>query len=1220
MKRKLLSILLALALCLSLCPPVAWAEGEENVQYRLKAEGGEWSDWKKGDLINVPYLDPDFFSAKEVEFELLDNITTDENWKGPIVAFGGQNVTIDGKNHKIKRGADTQMFTIGGQGAENATVTLKNIVIDGGAVWSDNDPATRKNSGSSLSGNAHLFEVTYGGKLILESGAVLQNSHLTKSSMYGAAVSVGTQGGGTLIMKDGSEIKGNTVDCGAVYVWPNSTFTMEGGKISGNYGTNNGGAVCMGGGTFTMSGGEISGNKASAGGGGVSVFASGATFKMTGGTIKDNTIAGSLGGGVLVYNGSMSVSGSPIVTGNTSANGANKNNVYLNGKTITIDTSMTGSAKIGVTKNGSSPISVTGNNTTDYSSFFESDNEAYEVKDSGETDHNVQLLLTKPLAPALSLTVGTHAIQLTWTGPDITAFGDYSISKYEVSINGQNWIEVPADTPTYTFKGLDSGTEYTLQVRAVCTKEGESVPLYSAVAQAIQATAVKVKVEASPAEGGTVTSAPGSGTYLKGTEFTVTAEPAEGYRFAGWKNGETVESTDTTYTFVANADTTLIGVFEKITYNVTVTAGPGGTVTGQGAYEENTEATVTATPNSGYRFVKWTGADGAEVSTDASYTFTVTADTALTAVFEKIPEPPKPTHTHDWSEEWSSDEGHHWHECLGTGCGITADSGKNGYGAHTEDGGTVTAEPTIEAPGVMTYRCTVCGHERTEEIPKLEHVHEWSGAWSADGVHHWHECAADGCPITDNSQKDGYGKHLYDGPMDTDCNVCGYVWTVLPEPELPGGDDGEMLQLVSKPGISEVPPELLGIEELNTPAKVEEKMRTELTSVSSIPEEQTAVYDVSLMVSTDNGKTWVKATEENFPASGLTVTLPYPDGTNMSYEFTVVHMFTTSFFGKKPGETEKLSPKNTPDGIQFTVTGLSPISIGWTEPKPVDPAPYSPDYHIPLAVLTYPVTVAGANHGEVSVDMACAARGDTVTVTVSPEQYYSLESLTVLDENGGKVKSVRQDENTFTFEMPGRGVSVEAQFVSMVIGHIGSAHRCPARNFIDLDTSMWYHDAVDYVLDKGIMDGFANGRFNPDDTLTRAQLAQILYNAQGKPYVGTPCPFADASGTWYADAVRWACARGIVNGYGNGTFGGNDPITREQLAVMLWRYAGSPATASIGVYFNDAGEVSGYALDAVRWAVKNGILNGDGLGQLDPKGMATRAQAAQMLKNFMEIQ
>lgn len=108
-----------------------------------------------------------------------------------------------------------------------------------------------------------------------------------------------------------------------------------------------------------------------------------------------------------------------------------------------------------------------------------------------------------------------------------------------------------------------------------------------------------------------------------------------------------------------------------------------------------------------------------------------------------------------------------------------------------------------------------------------------------------------------------------------------------------------------------------------------------------------------------------------------------------------------------------------------------------------------------------------------------------------------------------------------------------------------------------------------------------------------------------------------SSGAWYAEGVAWAAENGIVSGYG-GQFGPDDSITREQFVVMLWRYAGSPEAGSQTLDFVDADQVSGYAQEALCWAVENGILRGVGNGVLDPGGTATRAQAAQLLKNFME--
>ena len=175
--------------------------------------------------------------------------------------------------------------------------------------------------------------------------------------------------------------------------------------------------------------------------------------------------------------------------------------------------------------------------------------------------------------------------------------------------------------------------------------------------------------------------------------------------------------------------------------------------------------------------------------------------------------------------------------------------------------------------------------------------------------------------------------------------------------------------------------------------------------------------------------------------------------------------------------------------------------------------------------------------------------------------------------------------------------------------------------FTDVSESDWYYEAVRFVQERGLMNGYGNGNFAPNAQLSRAQLAQILFNKEGRPGVNYLLDFSDVVGeAWYTEAVRWAASQGIVGGYGNGTFGPNDPITREQLAVMLWRYSGSPAATNKELHFNDESEISGFALEALRWAVENGILNGYGDGRLGPQGQATRAQVAQMLKNFIENQ
>ena len=251
-----------------------------------------------------------------------------------------------------------------------------------------------------------------------------------------------------------------------------------------------------------------------------------------------------------------------------------------------------------------------------------------------------------------------------------------------------------------------------------------------------------------------------------------------------------------------------------------------------------------------------------------------------------------------------------------------------------------------------------------------------------------------------------------------------------------------------------------------------------------------------------------------------------------------------------------------------------------------------------------------------------ASNGSTVTLTVTPDSGYVLDALTVTDSRGNEIKLTAQGGNKYTFTMPSRAVTVKASFVPLpddTQKPCDGGADCPSRGFSDLGSvGTWYHEAVDYVLRNGLMNGYSSGTFGPNDNLSRAQFAQILFNKEGRPVVNYLLQYSDvANGAWYTEAIRWATSQGVVGGYGNGMFGPNDNITREQLAVMLWRYAGSPAATDKELHFTDADKASGYALEALRWAVENGIINGYGDGRLGPQGLATRGQVAQMLKNFL---
>lgn len=174
--------------------------------------------------------------------------------------------------------------------------------------------------------------------------------------------------------------------------------------------------------------------------------------------------------------------------------------------------------------------------------------------------------------------------------------------------------------------------------------------------------------------------------------------------------------------------------------------------------------------------------------------------------------------------------------------------------------------------------------------------------------------------------------------------------------------------------------------------------------------------------------------------------------------------------------------------------------------------------------------------------------------------------------------------------------------------------------FSDVAADAWYAGAVEYVRDNGLMSGTGSATFSPNAATSRAMLATVLYRAAGSPAAEGTAAFSDvAADAWYADAVAWASENGIVSGYGNGLFGTNDPVSREQIATSLWRYEGSPSAES-GQDFADESAISGYASTAVDWARANGIISGREGNVFDPKGNATRAEVAAMLQNDLTRQ
>ena len=245
------------------------------------------------------------------------------------------------------------------------------------------------------------------------------------------------------------------------------------------------------------------------------------------------------------------------------------------------------------------------------------------------------------------------------------------------------------------------------------------------------------------------------------------------------------------------------------------------------------------------------------------------------------------------------------------------------------------------------------------------------------------------------------------------------------------------------------------------------------------------------------------------------------------------------------------------------------------------------------------VSASTASNGKVALDKSTAKKGDTVTVTVTPDAGYQLDKLTVTDAKGKTVDVTKKSDGKYTFTMPDSKVTITPTFSKI-------EDTKPSKNgFDDVASSDWFADAVKYVSDKGLMSGTGSDKFAPSATTTRAMLMTVLARYAGEDTTG--------GATWYEKGMNWAKANGVSDGTNP-----NANITREQLVTMMYRYAGSPKADGKLDSFSDAASVSTYAADAMQWAVANGIVNGSN-GKLNPQNNATRAEVAAILMRFCEM-
>ena len=264
---------------------------------------------------------------------------------------------------------------------------------------------------------------------------------------------------------------------------------------------------------------------------------------------------------------------------------------------------------------------------------------------------------------------------------------------------------------------------------------------------------------------------------------------------------------------------------------------------------------------------------------------------------------------------------------------------------------------------------------------------------------------------------------------------------------------------------------------------------------------------------------------------------------------------------------------------------------------------------------TYAVNVNAATNGAVAADKKTASKGTTVTVTASPSKGYVVDAVKVVDKDGKDV-AVTEKDGKYVFTMPASAVTVTGSFKTETPAPV-------ALPFTDVKSGNWFYDAVKYAYAQGLMTGTSATTFAPNGTMNRAMIVTVLYRLEKSPAVTGASKFTDVpAGQWYSDAVAWAAANKIVNGYDETTFGPMNAVTREQMAAILFRYEQVKGLENVTLEenlnrFPDQNKISAYAIPALQWAVGQKIINGNADGTLDPTGTATRAQVAQIFTNLL---
>lgn len=606
-------------------------------------------------------------------------------------------------------------------------------------------------------------------------------------------------------------------------------------------------------------------------------------------------------------------------------------------------------------------------------------------------------------------------------------------------------------------------------------------------------------------------------------------------------------------------------------YTLTVTARPESFEDYDGKTHYRLNASFKATVTADVPDTALTGQVNAALNTSqletGSYICKVTWENKTTLNSQTVRYDAAPSHEHNWSVKWTHDATHHWHECENANCDVTKNSAKDGYGPHSGGAANCTQQAV----------CTICG---TAYGDLDANGHDW-GAWA----------------VTTPATTSAAGVETRVCKRNASHTETRAIPKLTPAPSGGGSSSGSS----STPAVT-VPVSGSGntvhvsASVSGSTAEVKEIKSAELDKIGT---DSAVVIDLSGLNKGVTGVTLSTDTIDSIcktEADGVTVKLP-------SAELRVDRQTLAAVTEQAAGSKIRLVVE--PDGTaRSTMTASQKSTLAGMRNAAVLEAYFVSDG----------TRIRDFKGGSVELSIPYRADG-------------AIRAWFLKEDGTREPVSARYDkENAQLILHHFSHYVIEELDSSAAYTVCAKDDSCPLGAFGDLTATAWYHDGVHYCVEKGLMHGISADKFLPDGSVTRAQLAAILWRMEGNPAPVSAADFSDAAdGAWYAEAVRWAAGSGVVKGYADGRFRPNDAVTREQMATLLYRFAGYKGyDVSIGgdtdiLRFVDGAAVGGYAVPAMRWACGSGLMTGaqrDGGMALAPRDTATRAQTATLLTRF----